>query len=202
MLSSSDAAEKGGIMAIIRWGAAVAAGAIVGALVYGVLTGMPTPAVAQDAKPRRNLESIAEELEAIKGKLPDQAHAMQDVGYHFTNLWFSGQTGHWELANFYWLETRSHLRWAVRIIPKRKDNAGMEVDLEAILTALENGPLKDLEGAIVAKDRAAFEKHYRASLEACYACHKASDKPFLRLQVPTSPETLIINFDPSAQWPK
>ena len=189
-------------MAIIRWGTVFAAGAVCGALACVLLEGHSPPAMAQAAKPGQNFESIAEELEAIKGKLPDQAHAMQDVGYHFANLWFSGQKGHWELANFYWLETRSHLRWAVRIIPKRKDNAGMEVDLEAILQALENGPLKDLEGAIAAKDHESFDKHYRTSLEGCYSCHKASDKPFIRLQIPTAPETLIINFDPSAQWPR
>ena len=47
------------------------------------------------------------EIEAIKGKLPDQSHAMQDVGYHFSNLWFAGQNHHWEAMKRYlksWLE--------------------------------------------------------------------------------------------------
>ncbi len=26
---------------------------------------------------------------AVEGLLPDQAHAMADVGYHFANLWFA-----------------------------------------------------------------------------------------------------------------
>ena len=29
----------------------------------------------------------------------------------------------------------------------------------------------------------------------------ASEKPFLRPQVPTQPETQIVNFDPNATWP-
>jgi hypothetical protein len=148
------------------------------------------------------LASLKSEIEIIKGKLPDQAHAMQDVGYHFTNLWFAARKGHWELANFYWLETRSHLRWAVRVIPKRKDNAGQEIDLERILQAFETSPLKQLQDAITARDTAAFEKAYRFSLESCYACHKASDKPFIRPQMPTGPEAQIISFDPQAQWPR
>jgi len=148
------------------------------------------------------IEAIKAEIEAIKEKLPDQAHVMHDVDYHFANLWFAGEKEHWKLANFYWSETRSHLRWAVRIIPKRKDDAGQLIDLEAILQAFENTPLKQLQDAIAAKDKQAFVKSYKFTLETCYACHKAADKPFLRPQIPSQPETHIINFDPLADSPK
>jgi hypothetical protein len=148
------------------------------------------------------VEELKSEIEAINGMLPDQAHAMQDVGYHFSNLWFAGQKENWPLAEFYNNEVRSHLRWAVRIIPKRKDSAGQEIDLEAILQAFENSPWTQVKDAITAKDKAAFDKAYRFSLDTCYACHKASDKPFIRPQIPSQPETPIINFDPSAQWPR
>jgi hypothetical protein len=177
-------------------------GACLGAALYGVLSPSAAPAVAQAPSDEPRVRDLVSELETIKGKLPDQAHAMQDVGYHFTNLWFAGQHKYWELANFYWLETRSHLRWATRIIPVRKDNAGNDVDVQAILQAFENGPLKLLAEAIAAKDVAAFEKEYRSALEGCYACHKASDKPFIRLHIPTQPEAAIINFNPDARWPK
>jgi hypothetical protein len=136
------------------------------------------------------------ELESIKARLPDQAHAMQDVGYHFTNVWFAGQKENWELAKFYVGETKSHLRWAVRIIPKRKDNAGQEVNLQAILEATENGPLAQLETAIQEKHKDRFVAAYKFTLETCYACHKTSDKPYLRLQIPTHPEVQIIDFEP------
>jgi hypothetical protein len=127
---------------------------------------------------------------------------MQDVSYHFGNLWFAGEQHNWDLANFYCSETRSHLHWAVRVIPKRKDNAGKEVDLVPILEAFENGPLKQLQAAIASKDKQAFENHYRTSMETCYSCHKAADKPFLRLRIPAQPETQIMNFDPLATWPR
>jgi hypothetical protein len=178
-------------------------GALAGALLTAILNEARIPqANAQQGQKTPDLATLAAEIEAIKGKLPDQAHAMQDVGYHFSNLWFAGQKEHWDLANFYWLEVRSHLRWAVRIIPIRKDNAGQEVNLPAILEAFENTPLKQLEEAIKAKDKSRFEKEYRFTTETCYACHKASDKPFIRLQIPTQPETPVINFDPKAEWPK
>jgi hypothetical protein len=177
------------------------AGAILGSTVVALLAPRST-AVAQADKPAPTLDSLASEIEMIKGKLPDQSHAMQDVSYHFSNLWFAGEKLNWPLANFYWSETRSHLRWAVRIIPKRKDNAGREIDLPAILQAMENTPLKQLQDAITANDKDAFEKAYRFTMETCYACHKAADKPFIHPQIPTQPESPIINFDPNADWPK
>jgi hypothetical protein len=187
---------------VTAWGLLLL-GTLLGAVLAMLATDWRMPnAQAQDARKTPDLAALAAEIETIKGKLPDQAHAMQDVGYHYSNLWFAGQKEHWELANFYWLETRSHLRWAVRIIPIRKDNAGREIDLPAILQAFENTPLKQLEDSIKAKDKKKFDEAYRFTMETCYACHKASDKPFIRLQIPTQPETPIINFDPQADWPR
>jgi hypothetical protein len=59
-----------------------------------------------------------------------------------------------------------------------------------------------LKDAIGAKDAAKFEAAYRFSLETCYACHKAADKPYLRPQLPERVAETMINFDPSADWPK
>ncbi len=149
-----------------------------------------------------SLEALSVDVEILKGKASDQSHAMSDVAFQFANLWFAGQHENWPLADFFFSESRSHLAWAVRIIPKRKDNAGKEIDLVAILQSLENSPLKQLGEAIKAKDKVRFEKAYRFTLEGCYACHKAADKPYLHPQVPTSPPTTILNFDPKADWPK
>ncbi len=150
------------------------------------------PTQAADHPPR---------VKALEDLIPDQAHIMADVADHFTNLWFAGSAENWPLADFYLNETRSHLRWAVRRIPVRKDNLGHEVKLETILQAFENGPLEQLRRAVAARNHADFEKSYKETLSGCYACHKASDKPFLRPQVPTGPATPIINFDPRADWP-
>ena len=43
---------------------------------------------------------------------------------------------------------------------------------------------------------------YKTMLESCYACHKASSKPYLRPMVPTAPASTLINFDPNATWPQ
>ena len=88
--------------------------------------------VARAADDAAEIAKLKAELEQLKGRLPSQSHAMMDVDYHLANLWFAGQSKNWPLAQFYLDETRSHLRWAVRIIPVRRILGG-EVDLRGLL---------------------------------------------------------------------
>jgi hypothetical protein len=182
------------------------AGMMVGALFLSQsLFSIPLPSVArgqETVQPKPDLASLQAEIERLKQIVPDQAHAMHDVDYHFTNLWFAANQSNWPLAQFYFNETRSHLRWAVRIIPIRKDNAGKEVKLQDILQAMENSPLKQLEESITAKDREKFVAAYEFTLTTCYSCHKAADKPYLRPRIPDHPASAMMNFDPNAAWPK
>lgn len=173
-----------------------------GMAAHALLFHTAQPVHAQVAKSAPDVQTLAARVKTIEGKLPSQSHTMQDVSYHFGNLWFAGQHENWPLAEFYLSEAKSHLHWAVRVIPVRKDNAGNDVHLAEILEAFENGPLKQLEESITAHDKNAFKKTYRESLATCYDCHKASDKPYLRPQIPTAPESPIVNFDPAADWPR
>ena len=145
---------------------------------------------------------LQSQLDRLKGMVPDQSHAMADVGYHFANLWFAGERKNWPLAKFCFDETRSHLRWAVRIIPVRKSSTGADLDMKSLLDAVDSGLLAELAQAIDASDHARFAKAYRQALEGCYSCHKTAGKPYLRPQVPTTPAAPILNFDPEATWPQ
>jgi cytochrome c553 len=146
-------------------------------------------------------EDLAARVKSLEELIPSQSHMMADVGDHFTNLWFAGRAENWPLADFYLNETKSHLRWAVRRIPVRKDNRGQEVKLAPILEAFENSQLTQLKGAVDGQDKVAFERLYKESLTVCYSCHKAADKPYLRPRVPDEPATRVMNFDPKADWP-
>jgi hypothetical protein len=148
-----------------------------------------TPAAAPD-----ELARLKAEVARLRGMVPDQSHAMADVGYHFTNLWFAGEARNWPLAQFCADEVRSHLRWAVRIIPIRKDRDGREVDLGGILAALEQSSLKELSETIRAKDKSKFEAAYRTQMENCMACHRASAKEFVRLKIPERPAADVLDF--------
>jgi hypothetical protein len=143
------------------------------------------------------LAALRAEVSRLQGLLPDQSHAMKDVAYHFANLWFAGQNTNWPLAEFYWSETRSHLRWAVRIIPIREDTQGNEIRLTEILDSIDKTSLQQVGDAIKAGESAKFSEAYKQMLDSCYACHLASGKPFLRLQIPTQPEVPIIRFEPA-----
>jgi hypothetical protein len=146
------------------------------------------------------ISSLRAEVERLKGLVPDQAHAMEDVGYHFANLWFAAGRKNWPLADFYLAETRSHLRWAVRIRPVRQTKAG-DLDLKGILDAVdgtEGVMLPALKKAIEEQNPVAFTNAYQQTLVGCYSCHQASEKPFLRPQVPTQLAEHIINLDPEA----
>jgi hypothetical protein len=153
-------------------------------------------------EPTSDMATLRTEVERLKTIVPDQSHAMKDVDYHFSNLWFAGKAKNWPLADFYWKETVSHIKWAVRIIPVRKDNGGKEIKLEEILQAIEMTPSMQMGEVIKDQNGGKFEPTYRSMLEGCYSCHRAVDKPFLRLRIPERPATSIINFDPTATLPK
>jgi len=191
-----------------RPGVVLAAGFGAGLLLSGASELVLQPLVLQaHAQPKpapqpRNVDQPQLDAQTLSEHLPDQSHAMADVGYHFANLWFAADKQNWPLANYYLGETRSHLQWAVRIHRVRKTNAGAEVDLKGILDAVDNSFLTEIGKAIDNKDASAFKTAYRDTMEGCYACHKAAEKPFLRPQIPSAASVTILNFDPNANWPE
>jgi len=85
---------------------------------------------ADDATHVQALGELRAEVDRLKGMVPDEAHAMADVGWHFSNLWFAGERENWPLAQFMLNEVRSYMHWAVRIIPVRKISDGRELRLK------------------------------------------------------------------------
>lgn len=82
------------------------------------------------------------------------------------------------------------------IKPTRKI-AGGELALQPILDGVEKGPLAAVDQAVAAKDVKQLETAYRGMLEACQGCHEASDKPYLRLQIPSAPAEPLLRFEPN-----
>lgn len=146
--------------------------------------------------------SLEADVAALKDARPSQSHAMMDVGYQFANLWFAAEKKHWPLARFYFNETRSHIRWTIRLRPIRKHPDGSPVDLKAIWDAIESSSMETLKQTIEAKDSTRFVSAYKLMMESCYACHKANGFDYLRLQMPTQPPQTVINYDPNATWPQ
>jgi hypothetical protein len=177
---------------LVGFGAGLAVG------IVATLTALPhaVPARAQAAPLPDELAALKADVELLKQKATDQSHVMADVAHHFSCLWFAGEKENWALADFFFSETQSHLRWAVRVIPVRKDAAGRDVDLRGILQGIETSSLKELHDAVAAKDKARFESAYRQMTQSCASCHTASAKPYLRPKVPDRPDTDVIEFAP------
>jgi hypothetical protein len=147
----------------------------------------PPPASGDDAA------ALRAEIERLKSIVPGQAFAMTQIAYNFNNLWFAAHAQNWPLAQFYLNETRVRLRWALRITPVRKISTG-ELELQPFLDTLEKDHLDKLVASVTAKNVAQLEAAYRDALVACHACHAASEKGYLELQVPTAPAEPMIRF--------
>lgn len=151
----------------------------------------PAAATAESNDPA----ALRAEIERLKSIAPGQSVAMTQVAYNFNNLWFAAHAGNWPLAQFYFGDAKGRLRWALRITPVRKISTG-NLELEPFLDGLEKTQLAKLGETIMAKDVKQFEAAYRATLEGCHACHTASEKPYLELQVPSAPAEPMIHFAP------
>jgi hypothetical protein len=160
------------------------------------------PAPADETGAKGDLEMLRADVARLKANAPSQSHTMSDVGHHWTNLWFAGEKKNWPLATFYFDETRQHILWTIRLRPVRKGPDGKDVNLVPIFEGIDTSAFKAMAEAIQKEDAQAFGAAYRASLEACYGCHKASGKPYLRPMIPSAPSQTIINFDPAANWPQ
>jgi cytochrome c553 len=162
------------------------------------------PVVAQTGGRTPDVDStkLQADVAHLKDIVPGQSHAMIDVGYHMVNLWFAVQKKNWPFAAFELDETRNRIRWTIRINPVRKDPDGKDVDLKGIFDGIDQSTMPILKQAVEKKDSAAFVVAYKQMLESCYACHKASGKPYLRPMIPTAPLQTIINDDPNASWPE
>ena len=160
-----------------------------------------TASMAADSPDAPGLAQQVADLKASNDQLrtliPSQSHAMMDVAYHFTNLWFAGQHQNWPLAQFYFNESRSHIAWAVRLVPVRKTSGG-ELHLPEMFDAFDKTLLADLKKQIADKNGRQFKVAYQAALGGCIACLTAAEKPFLHIVVPDKPEVHIVDFKPAA----
>ncbi len=189
---------------LFQSGLLLACGAAVGALlVMGStyrLRAQPTAPAAPAAQPAADLDTMQEELTRLKALVPSNSHIMMDVQWHWTNLWFAGQSKNWPLAQYYFNESRGHINWLIKKSPTMK-SAGPEkeeVNIAGIFEGIDTSSLADVKKAIEAKDSAKFAASYKTMLDSCYSCHKSVGRPYLRPMIPNIPVQSVLNFDPNA----
>jgi hypothetical protein len=157
-----------------------------------------TTAASDTSSTVDDLAAIKADNVKLRGLIPSQSHAMMDVSFHFTNLWFAGQQNNWPLAKFYLGEVRNHIKWSIRLVPVRKSKNG-EVKLADKFEPFDAVKLAEIEKQIAAKDRKQFSAAYRDAITGCNDCHTASDKPYLLVMVPRKMTAEGINFTPQKE---
>ena len=175
--------------------------AFLGAAALLTCSALPKPALAMEsnADASAQIAALKADIEQLRGQLPSQSHAMTDVDYQFTNLWFAAQERNWPLATFYLNETRSHIDWTVRLRPGAQAGvragpgpAPAAAGHRAIRTRLKSA--RRWTSTTARPSRSA----YQDTLKECYSCHLSAEKPFLRPGIPASPASHLIQMKPGS----
>jgi hypothetical protein len=180
------------------------AGALIGGLVVWKVPALGQASAKDQPKAETgkiDLVALNNDVAHLKDIVPSNSHLMQDVGFHYNNLWFAGQKKNWPLATFYYDETRSHIRWLLRKSPTVKTKEGEVVNLQGIFDGIDTSSLAMLKKSIEDKNLEEFTSAYKLMLESCYACHKSVGRPYLRPMIPTVPPQSVINYNADASWP-
>jgi len=176
-------------------------GALIGGLIVWKVSALgQTPAKDQaktDAS-KIDLTALNNDVAKLKSITPSNSHIMEDVSFHFSNLWFAGQKKNWPLAMFYYNETRNHIKWLITKSPTTKTPDGEVVNLQGIFDGLDTSSLPMLKKTIDDKNLEEFTSAYKLMLDGCYSCHKSAGRPYLHPVVPTVPPQSIINYAPEA----
>jgi len=182
----------------------VSAPAVIAALVLGAVIGgmaveywLTRAGARPEAQAPAASATVVADVERLKGIVPTQSHTMLDVGYHWANLWFAVQKKNWPLAKYYFDEARQSIRWTVLIRPVRQRSNGGTVDVRGIFNAMDISTFATVQLAIEDQNEAEFVDAYKSTLEACHSCHVASEKPYVRPMIPTSPPSTLIDFNPT-----
>ena len=176
-------------------------GALIGGLVMWKAPALGQETAKEQKKtdtPKIDLSVLNDDVAKLKSITPSNSHIMEDVSFHYANLWFAGQKRNWPLAMFYYNESRNHIRWLITKSPTTKTPDGEVVNLQGIFDGIDTSSLPMLKKSIENKSLDEFTSAYKLMLESCYACHKSAGRPYLRPMIPTTPPQSIINYNPEA----
>jgi cytochrome c553 len=176
---------------------AVLASLVLGAIIGGMAVEYwMTRTVSMPAAQGTPAADTTADTAYLKSVVPTQSHTMIDVGYHWSNLWFAAEKKNWPLARYYFDEARQAIRWTVVLRPTRQLAGGKTLDVKGLFTAIDMSALAAVQLAIEDEDHAQFTTAYKSALDACYSCHVAAEKPFLRPVVPSTAASAMIGFEP------
>jgi hypothetical protein len=133
-------------------------------------TNPPAPTTVAGV-PAADLEQLLDEkFNKVDRKLalwniqPGLGTVMIEYGNRLARLWYAANADNWDMAK-YQLDEMTEIQEVGEIT--RPGRAEM-------LKAFEDGYLKPIDDAILAKDKVAFTKAFNTAIDGCNGCHKAS----------------------------
>ena len=116
-------------------------------------------------------------LEDMATIQPGLARIMPEIGARTWKLYYAAKAQNWPMANFQYKEIKGLFELGAFMRPKHEDALNQYME--------ENW--KPLADAIAAKDFAAFEKAFHASIDAANAYHELKEKPYIYWKLPSEP---------------
>jgi hypothetical protein len=124
---------------------------------------------------------------------PGLGTVMVEYGHRMAAVWFAGEAGNWDLAQYQVIEMREIQETAEITRPARAP----------ALKAFESNFLEPLQQATKDKDKAKFESAYNAAIQGCNSCHGSQTSPdwpqgfkFVKVQMPKDTLESIYSYTP------
>ena len=124
---------------------------------------------------------------------PGLGTIMIEYGHRMAAMWFAGEAGNWDFAQYQLIEMREIQEVGETTRPARAP----------ALKSFESSFLDPLEDQIKAKDKAKFESAYNSAVQGCNSCHgsqTSADWPagfkFIKVQVPKDTLESIYAYSP------
>jgi len=117
---------------------------------------------------------------------PRLADIMSAVQFRHAKLWTAGQQKNWELAGYELELVRESLTEAVAFY----------TDIPVDNITMIDPPIKSIEGAIAARNSAAFSKAFGELTTGCNSCHQSIGRGFIVMKVPTASPFSNQSFSP------
>jgi hypothetical protein len=123
---------------------------------------------------------------------PGLGEFMTATQLRHAKLWFAGKENNWDLAAYEIDEITEGLEDAEKQFPTHEG-----IPVADMIKANIDPAVEQLKKAVGAKSRTEFVVAFDNLTSACNACHAGADKPFIRIQRPTSPPLSNQNFAPA-----
>lgn len=152
-----------------------------------LLVGMSSLFCFQAISSRSQIQDLKSQLENVRDQKMEGSHdseavlldAMERFQRFGTKLWYAGNNENWELASFYTHEMEEVIE---ELQESDIEEAGYKVS--ELVARMPLPALEEVEASIHKKSYTHFQNSYKLLVTSCNACHAATQKPFIQIQVP------------------